>query len=332
MSENGLLAGRYEVLDRIGAGGMASVWRARDTVLARSVAIKVVLEQLSDDASFRDRLRIEAQHTAALSHPNIVTLFDWGIDHTSPFLVMELVDGSSLRGRLRQLGRLSLSQTRDLIRQLLAALQHAHERGIVHRDIKPENILLTRPSGSGELVKVTDFGISTALFEPGAADTSGSAAYMAPEQAAGTAPSPRADVYAVGRVMLECLVGHSAVVGEPNGPSTDPSWADERPDVPVRMWELIDRACAVDPSRRFPSASAMAVALATVADASMRPVTPDLSLSVTVANAEEAPRARCQCHLASRRSPAPTSWVETTNGAGSLPHTAMPLAAGVASR
>ncbi len=197
----GLADGRYRLERRLGAGGMASVWLARDTRLERHVAVKVVADSLADDESWMLRFRREARAAAALSHPNIVQVFDYGIDDKRPFLVMEHVDGQNLAERLAdQAAR--RPDARRLARELLAALAHVHGAGIVHRDIKPANILLDARGG----VHLTDFGIAHSEGASSLTQTGiviGTMKYLAPEVGEGARPSVATDLYAAGMVIRE---------------------------------------------------------------------------------------------------------------------------------
>ena len=200
-----ILGGRYALLEQLGAGGMAMVYRARDEVLGREVAVKVLSPQFAADPGFLARFEREARHVASISHPRIVTVFDSGIDENTPFIVMELVAGRTLRQVLDQVGPLPAREAVAIASAVCEALEAAHAAGLVHRDIKPANIVL-----SGGEVKVLDFGIARA-DGPGRATRTqavlGTAEYLSPEQASGGQVGPQTDLYALGCVLFEMLTG-----------------------------------------------------------------------------------------------------------------------------
>jgi serine/threonine-protein kinase len=207
------LDGRYAVVERIASGGMGEVFRARDTVLARDVAIKVLHRSLAGDQAFVDRFRTEARAAAGLSHSNIVAVFDWGSVDGIYYMVMEYVRGQGLRALLNREGRLEAAQTAEIVRQTLLALEHAHGQGIVHRDIKPENVLVTTDG----LVKVADFGLARAYADgrqTQAGTVTGTVQYLAPEQIRGEPADPRSDLYSLGIVSYELLTGKLPFTGE----------------------------------------------------------------------------------------------------------------------
>jgi len=207
------LDGRYAIVDRIASGGMGEVFRARDTVLAREVAIKVLHRSLAGDQAFVDRFRTEARAAAGLSHANIVAVFDWGSVDGIYYMVMEYVRGQSVRALLSREARLEPAQTVEVVRQTLQALDHAHHQGIVHRDIKPENILVT----TGGVVKVADFGLARAYADgrqTHAGSVTGTVQYLAPEQIRGEPADPRSDLYSLGIVSYELLTGKLPFTGE----------------------------------------------------------------------------------------------------------------------
>src|SRR5579862_457791 len=205
---------RYELTHLIARGGMAEVYRARDRLLDRPVALKVLFPELSVDRAFVERFRREAQAAAKLSHPNIVPVFDWGEDTGSYFIVMEFVDGRPLSAVLRETGPLDPARAAGITTQVAAALASAHRHGVVHRDIKPGNVLITN---DGQ-VKVTDFGIARAvnteesLTQTGA--VMGTATYFSPEQAEGIGVDARSDIYSLGVVLFEMLTGRPPFLGD----------------------------------------------------------------------------------------------------------------------
>ena len=207
------LDGRYTVLERIAAGGMGEVFLARDTVLAREVAIKVLHRSLSGDQAFVDRFRREARAAAGLSHPNIVAVYDWGAVDGIYYMVMEYVRGRGVRDLLNRYGKLEPAQGCEVVRQTLLALGHAHAQGIVHRDIKPENVLVTTDG----VVKVADFGLARAYADGRATQAgavTGTVQYLAPEQIRGEPADPRSDLYSLGIVTYELLTGKLPFTGE----------------------------------------------------------------------------------------------------------------------
>src|SRR6476660_699275 len=207
------LDGRYHVLERIAAGGMGEVFRAHDAVLAREVAVKVLHRSLSSDPGFVERFRREARAAATLNHPNIVAVYDWGAVDGIYYMVMEYVRGRSVRELLNASGRLAAAQAADIIRQTLAALEHAHAKGIVHRDLKPENILITTDG----VVKLTDLGLARAFADATntrAGAVTGTVQYLAPEQIRGEPADPRSDLYSLGIVAYELLTGELPYTGE----------------------------------------------------------------------------------------------------------------------
>ena len=215
-----LLGGRYQVGELLGYGGMAEVHRGRDLRLGRDVAIKMLRHDLARDATFQLRFRREAQNAAALNHPAIVAVYDTGEEFGStgeelPYIVMEFVNGRTLKEVLAAEGRLMPRRALEIIADICAALEFSHRHGIIHRDIKPGNVMLTQ---TGQ-VKVMDFGIARALASGATTMTQtsaviGTAQYLSPEQARGEAVDARCDVYATGCVLFELLCGHPPFVGD----------------------------------------------------------------------------------------------------------------------
>jgi serine/threonine protein kinase len=255
-----VLADRYELTSPLARGGMGQVWRARDRLLNRPVAVKILRSEFSDDPSFRTRFRAEAQHAAMMLHPNIASVFDYGevpadgSGEPLAYLVMELVDGESLAHLLRREPRLSPELTLSILRQTAAALTAAHAAGIVHRDVKPGNVLVA-PDGT---VKITDFGVAwSASSVPltGTGQVIGTAHYLSPEQAQGGKATPASDVYALGAVAYECLAGRRVFDGESSVQIALSQIRDEPDplpaDVPPQLRAVVERALAKDPAARY---------------------------------------------------------------------------------
>ncbi len=208
-----VFAERYELIEKIAEGGMARVYRGRDLLLKRTVAVKVLKDQMTGDAAFIRRFEREAQSAAALSHPHIVNIYDVGIEDDTYYMVMEYVDGKNLKEYIREKGRLPVHEALRIARQIAEALQQAHAAGVVHRDIKPQNILFSRDGK----VKVTDFGI--AIAGDGATVTVGdtiigSVQYISPEQARGELAGKQSDLYSLGIVLYEMVTGKVPFTGE----------------------------------------------------------------------------------------------------------------------
>jgi eukaryotic-like serine/threonine-protein kinase len=266
ISKGGVAGGRYEILDRLSAGAMGVVYRARDTRLERPVALKF-LHSLESDDTATARFLQEARAAAALTHPNITTLHGIEEDAGRPFLVMELVDGETLQARLERMDRLQPDEAVSIAIQVAAGLEAAHARGIVHRDIKPANLMISRPG----LIKIMDFGIARVPGSPAmtrAGSTLGSAAYMSPEQVRGDAVDGRSDVWALGVVLYEMLSGRLPFRGDNEHTvlhgvlHVQPAPVHRlRPEAPLWVSKLVDQALAKDPSQRLASASVMLAAL-----------------------------------------------------------------------
>ncbi|MCZ2858788.1 serine/threonine-protein kinase [Blastococcus sp. VKM Ac-2987] len=270
-----MLAGRYEITAPIATGGMGEVWKARDRVLDRIVAAKVLKTEYTNDPSFLARFRNEARHTAALSHPNIASVYDYGETtddsgvQTLAFLVMEFVEGQPLVTILHEEGRLPVDWTLHVLGQSADGLSAAHRAGVVHRDIKPGN-LIVRPDG---VVKLTDFGIAQARDAAPLTRTGmvvGTAQYLSPEQAQGMEVNAASDVYSLGVLGFECLAGVRPFDGASQvaialahinrPPPPLPA------DIPPAVRLLIERALAKDPADRFADGGAFADAVRRIAD------------------------------------------------------------------
>lgn len=250
--------GRYRIIERIATGGMGEVYRAQDTVLGRDVAVKILHASLANDAGFIDRFRQEARAAALLNHPNIVAVFDWGVSPDGTYyMVMEYVDGHTVRELLAERGRLEPAQAADVLSQTLAALEVAHREGIVHRDIKPENLLVTTDG----VVKVADFGLARAYAEarltqaPGT--VTGTVQYLAPEQVQGEPADPRTDLYSLGVVAYELLTGDVPFKGETSVAiaykhvrEDVPAPSTRRSDLSPAFDELVQRATRKDRDKR----------------------------------------------------------------------------------
>src|ERR1700722_10645819 len=264
-----VLGGRYTLLAVLGTGGVARVWRARDEMLSRDVAVKVLNPQHAADAGFLDRFEDEARHAAAVSHPRLVTVFDCGVESGTPFIVMELVAGRTLRQVLDEAGALPPGQAVAIAAAVCEGLEAAHAAGLVHRDITPANIVL-----NGGAVKVLDFGIARAdatRAATAAGTVVGTVAYLSPEQASGRPADPRSDLYSLGCVLFEMLTGRppftaDSAVGlayrqvhdDPGLPSV---W---RPGLPARLDQITAQLLAKDPSSRPPTAAAARAGLLSV--------------------------------------------------------------------
>ncbi len=268
MAEIGsILGGRYRVIELLGQGGMATIYRALDTQLGREVAVKLLRPEYLRDPDFGSRFRQEAQSAASLSHPNVVTVYDYGEDPSGPYISMEFVDGEDLATILRRNGPLPPTQAARVAAAVARALEAAHARGIVHRDVKPGNVLIGRDGR----VKVVDFGIARAIAEaqmtlPGT--TFGSVHYFSPEQARGESATAPSDIYGLGIVLYEMLTGSrpwegdsaaSVALARLSGPVPDPALI--RPALPPAIAAITRKALATAPEDRFPSAGAMADAL-----------------------------------------------------------------------
>ncbi|GIU86005.1 MAG: putative serine/threonine-protein kinase [Acidimicrobiia bacterium] len=255
-----IFTNRYEIERELAQGGMAEVFLARDRLLDRPVALKALFPEYAREPSFVERFRREAQAAANLNHPNIVAIYDWGQESGTYFIVMEYVEGRSLRDLIRAEGPLDPATTADIGSEIAAALASAHRSGVVHRDVKPGNVLLTR-SGN---VKVTDFGIARAGTSDGLTQTGsvmGTATYFSPEQAQGLPVDGRSDVYSLGVVLYEMVTGVVPFTGdspvavaykhvreEPVPPSR------RNPEVPPDLEQIILTALAKDPDHRYQSA------------------------------------------------------------------------------
>ena len=261
------IAGRYEVEELVGHGGMSSVYKAHDSLLERHVALKILHEQYNADDDFVERFKREARSVAQLQHPNIVTVIDRGDEDGRQFIVFEYIEGENLKEHVVRKGRLDVREALEIAVEVARGLAFAHEQGLIHRDVKPQNILLN----GDRRAKVTDFGIARTVDVDGMTQTGtvlGTSNYIAPEQASGGRVDVHSDVYALGVVLYELLAGEVPFPGESfvavamkhiHEPA--PNLLDIRGDVPLRVAAAVDRALEKDPEQRFPTMDAFAAEL-----------------------------------------------------------------------
>lgn len=269
----GTLSGRYETGEKLGTGGMSNVYKATDRILERTVAVKILAEHLSDDERFVARFRREALAVAKLIHPNIVQVYDTGIDDGRHYIVMEYVEGRSGAQILQRHGPVEPEIAAEIGIQACAGLDYAHRRGIIHRDVKPGNLMIVGgPVGGGEMtVKLTDFGIARAIEQTRITQVGsvvGTAAYLAPEQVRGEEATPATDVYALGVVLYQFLTGRlpyegsslaELAVRQQNEKPLPPDTYNS--EVPETLGAAVLRALEGDPSRRYASADELAAGL-----------------------------------------------------------------------
>src|ERR1700756_3257149 len=269
--------GPYEIQSSLGAGGMGEVYRARDSRLKREVAIKVLPQALSLDADRLRRFEQEALATAALNHPNILAVFDIGTSEGSPYVVSELLEGETLRERLRS-GPIAVRRTLDYALQIAHGLAAAHEKGIIHRDVKPENLFLTKDGR----VKILDFGLAKLAQAERGVHTSlptvthgteagvvlGTAGYMSPEQVRGMTLDARSDIFSFGAILYEMLSGKQAFHGDTPADTMSAILKEEPPElseasrnVPAALERIVRHCLEKNPAERFQSASDVAFSL-----------------------------------------------------------------------
>ncbi len=258
-----ILGNRYRLIELIGEGGMALVYKAECSLLCRTVAVKILRPQYASDAEFVERFRREARAAASLSHPNVVNIFDVGQQDGMDYIVMEYIPGETLKNVIKKEAPIAIDRALEITRQIAAALNHAHQRNIVHRDIKPHNILIT-PDGQ---IKVTDFGIARAISASSFTQTGmvvGSVHYASPEQVRGGVVGPQSDLYSLGCVLYELLTGKVPFSGDTSIAialqhlQANPVPVTQlRPEIPHVVENIVQRSMAVEPGDRYPTALAM---------------------------------------------------------------------------
>jgi len=254
---------RYQIIKTIGEGGMANVYLAQDTILDRQVAVKVLRGDLADDEKFIRRFQREALSASKLVHPNIVEMYDVGEDDGSYYIVMEYINGKTLKSLVKKRGALTLHEVIDIMSQLLSAIMCAHDSYIIHRDIKPQNVLILEDGK----VKITDFGIAMALNSNELTQTNsvmGSVHYLPPEQANGSGSTIKSDIYSLGILMYELLIGKVPFKGEnaveiaiKQMREPIPSVCSQNPAIPQSIENIILKACAKNPKNRYDSVEQM---------------------------------------------------------------------------
>ena len=265
---------RYQIIKTLGEGGMANVYLAHDEILDRNVAVKVLRGDLANDEKFVRRFQREALSASSLSHPNIVEMYDVGEDDGGYSIVMEYVDGKTLKQVLKQRGKLSVTEVVDIMLQVTDGMAHAHDSYIIHRDIKPQNIMIL----SNGVIKITDFGVATALNSTQLTQTNsvmGTVHYLPPEQANGKGSTIRSDIYSMGIMMYELLTGKVPYKGESaveialkHLKEPIPSIRKEIPSIPQSIENIILKACAKNPKNRYSDARSMHEDLLTALDPS----------------------------------------------------------------
>ena len=256
-----MIAERYEIVDTVGAGGMSVVYKAMDHRLNRYVAVKVLKEEYSDDKTFVNKFRVEAQSAAGLSHPNIVNVYDVGDDEGIHFIVMEMVEGITLKEYIEKKGHLSVSEAVNFSLQIASGIEVAHDNHIIHRDIKPQNIIVN----SSGILKVTDFGIAKAATSATVSSNAiGSVHYISPEQARGGFSDERSDIYSLGITMYEMVTGRVPFEGDNNVAVALMHIQNEMispreyyPDILPSFEKVIAKCTQKKPERRYLTANAL---------------------------------------------------------------------------
>lgn len=260
-----LIADRYEILEKVGTGGMADVYKSKDHTLNRYVAVKVLKQEFSENANFVSKFRVEAQAAAGLMHPNIVNVYDVGEEKGIYYIVMELVDGITLKNYIAKRGRLGYKEAVTIALQVSMGLEVAHRNHIIHRDIKPQNIIISRDGK----VKVTDFGIAkAATSDTITSNVMGSVHYTSPEQARGGFSDEKSDVYSLGVTLYEMLTGEVPFDGETTVAiairhiqEPMPSPRKINPDIPYSVDQIVLKCCEKSPDRRYQNMQELAADL-----------------------------------------------------------------------
>ena len=284
MAVSPILGNRYKIIEQLGTGGMAEVYHARDLMLERSVAVKVLRSNYSSEPGFQERFRQEARAAANLSHPNIVTVHDFGFDGGQLFIVMEYIPGMTLKDMIQTRGRFTPGEAIPLMVQACAGIGYAHRAGLVHCDVKPHNMLVT----PDQRLKVADFGIARALAgihpEEKADTVWGSPLYFSPEQAAGFPPTPASDVYSLGVTFYEMLTGQTPFMAnraeslaEMHRELTPRPPALFNPDIMPGLEQIIMKTLSKEPSARYRTADQLGRVLQNFGGptAPLRPIIPD---------------------------------------------------------
>jgi serine/threonine-protein kinase len=264
-----IINNRYQIFSTIATGGMAVVYSAQDLMLERKVALKILKKELSGDQAFQNKFRAEARASAKLIHPNIITTFDFGFDGDRLYIVMEFIDGTDLKSKIKDNPNgLDLQQALKFIRQAASGLAYAHKSGYVHCDIKPQNMLVSR----NDVLKITDFGIARALDTISRDERYdvvwGSPFYFSPEQASGLAPSPATDIYSFGVIAFELLTGKlpfnsddAAQLAEMHRTKPAPSMRSLRAEIPEKLDNLVQKCLSKQTQDRFPTGSELVTEL-----------------------------------------------------------------------
>ncbi|MGW8143555.1 MAG: protein kinase domain-containing protein [Anaerolineales bacterium] len=291
MPEITLINDRYKIEETLGKGGMAVVYKARDLTLERNVAIKVLRQKYSKDPAFREHFHQEAKAAANLSHPNIVTIHDFGFDAERLFIIMEYVPGTDLKHLLDNSERFGIQQTLKLMEQACTGVGYAHRAGLVHCDIKPQNLLIT----PNQRLKVVDFGIARALIsikpDEKADIVWGSPHYFSPEQAAGIAPSPASDVYSIGVITYEMLTGQlpfnadsSSELARMHRQDMPTAPRELNPDISPELEQILLKVLSKEPAARYRTADQLGRVLHTLQEqtAQRENLSPSTSAPVTI--------------------------------------------------